>query len=162
RELDRFEEGLFYCLFDTPDRVQHMFWRFLEPEHPANRGRPPAPERARVIEDQYRKGDEIVGKALQYADGETLVIVLSDHGFGSFGRGVNVNTILHDRGLLTLRDGIQPGAEAGDLLRHVDWSRTRAYALGLSGIYLNLEGREGQGTVRPDEAESLKAAIARD
>lgn len=162
RELDRFDEGMFYCLFDTPDRVQHLFWRFLEPDHPANRGKTLAPPMARVIEDQYRRGDEIVGKALQYADDETLVIVLSDHGFGSFRRGVNVNTILHDRGLLTLRDGVRPGAEAGDLLRHVDWSRTRAYALGLSGIYLNIEGREGQGTVQPDEVEALKATIARD
>ncbi len=162
RELDRFEEGLFYCLFDTPDRVQHLFWRFLEPDHPANRGRSTNADMARVIEDQYRRGDEVVGKALEHADSETLVIVLSDHGFGSFRRGVNVNTILHDRGLLTLRDGIHPGEEAGDLLRHVDWSRTKAYALGLSGIYLNLEGREGQGTVAADEADALKRSIAED
>ena len=42
----------------------------------------------------------------------------------------------------------------------MDWSRTSAYALGLGGIYLNLEGREAQGTVKPEAAEELKAAIA--
>src|SRR5208282_4204471 len=91
-ELEQFANGLFYCLFDTPDRVQHLFWRYREPDHPANRGRMPTRGLAGVIEDQYRRGDEVVGKALQFADDQTLVIVLSDHGFGSFRRGVNLNT----------------------------------------------------------------------
>ncbi|SIO64907.1 Type I phosphodiesterase / nucleotide pyrophosphatase [Singulisphaera sp. GP187] len=160
RELDRFDEGLLYCLFDTPDRVQHLFWRYLEPDHPANQGRAPSPAYAGVIEDQYRRGDEIVGKALQHADDDTFVIVLSDHGFGSFQRGVNLNTLLHDQGLLTLRDGLKPGEEAGDFLKSVDWSKTKAYALGLSGIYLNLEGRESQGIVKPNDVASLKTSIA--
>jgi predicted AlkP superfamily phosphohydrolase/phosphomutase len=159
-ELQFFNEGLLYCLFDTPDRVQHMFWRFREPEHPANRGEAPDPALAGVIEDQYRRGDAIVGKALEYADHETLVIALSDHGFNSFQRGVHLNTWLYDQGLLALRDGARPGKETSDLLLGVDWSRTKAYALGLGGIYLNLKGREGQGIVAPDEAEGLKAAIA--
>ncbi len=159
-ELQRFDEGLFYCLFDTPDRVQHLFWRYREPDHPANRGATAPAEMTRVIEDHYRKGDKVVGKALEFADDETLVIVLSDHGFGSFQRGVNVNTLLFDLGLLALRDGARPGPECRDLLRDVDWSKTKAYALGLGGIYLNLEGREREGTVKPDEAEPLKATIA--
>ncbi len=161
-ELGRFDEGLFYCLFDTPDRVQHLFWRFREPGHPANRGEPPRPEMARVVENQYRRGDDVVGKALEFADDETLVVVLSDHGFNSFRRGFHINTWLHDRGLLALRGGAGPGEHAGDLLRGVDWSRTRAYALGLGGIYLNLEGREGQGIVKAGEADALKADIARE
>jgi len=160
RELDRFDEGLLYCLFDTPDRVQHLFWRYLEPQHPANHGRPPSPQYAKVIEDHYRRGDEVVGQVLQAADDETLVIVLSDHGFGSFQRGVNLNTLLHDHGLLALRDGLVPGEDAGDFLKNVDWSRTKAYALGLSGIYLNLEGREGQGIVKPGDVPALKESLA--
>jgi hypothetical protein len=159
-ELERFDQGLFYCLFDTPDRVQHLFWRFREPDHPANRGKPQRPELARAIEDQYRRGDAVVGAALEFADDETLVIVLSDHGFGSFQRGIHLNSWLRDQGLLTLRGDADHSG--GELLRGVDWSRTRAYALGLGGIYLNLEGREGQGIVKADEAESLTAAIARE
>ena len=59
-----------------------------------------------------------------------------------------------------MKAGLRPGEGAGDLLSGVDWGRTRAYALGLGGIYLNLEGREGQGTVKAGEADALKAAIA--
>ncbi len=156
-ELARFDSGLFYCLFDTPDRVQHLFWRYREPDHPANRGRPTTPEGARAIEDQYRRADAAVGLALEHADDRTLVIALSDHGFGSFRRGVHLNDWLRDRGLLAVR----PGHESSTFPANVDWDRTRAYALGLGGIYLNLAGREGRGIVRPDEAEGLKAAIAR-
>jgi predicted AlkP superfamily phosphohydrolase/phosphomutase len=157
-ELERLEEGFFFCLFDTPDRVQHMFWRFGEAGHPANHGQV-MPEMTHVVEEHYRVCDAVIGKALQYADDQTLFIALSDHGMNSFQRGVHLNTWLHDNGLLTLKEGNKPGAGAGDFLRTVDWDRTRAYALGLSGIYLNLKGREEKGIVEPSEAEGLKASI---
>jgi hypothetical protein len=140
-ELARHDEGFFFCLFDTPDRVQHMFW--------ASRSRD-------VIEEHYRTCDATVGRALECAGDDALVIVLSDHGFSSFRRGANLNTWLHEQGLLKLR----PGDSTGDFFKGVDWSGTRAYALGLSGIYLNLQGREAQGIVAPVEAEALKSAIA--
>jgi predicted AlkP superfamily phosphohydrolase/phosphomutase len=143
-ELERFDRGFFFCLFDTPDRVQHMFRRGGE----------------RVVEEHYRKCDAIVGSAMEYVDDSTLLVILSDHGMNSFERGFNLNTWLYDRELLTLKRGFAPGEEAGDLLRAVDWERTRAYALGLSGIYLNLKGREERGVVEAGEAEKLKAAIA--
>jgi predicted AlkP superfamily phosphohydrolase/phosphomutase len=160
-ELEAFKQGFFYCLFDTPDRIQHMFWRCTEPDHPANRGVPPSAEFARVIDDCYRRCDLVVGKALEFSDDETLFIAMSDHGFNSFRRGVHLNTWLYDNGLLALRDGVQPGEAAGDLLRQVDWTRTKAYALGLGGIYLNLKGREEQGIVPDGDAELLKAELAR-
>ena len=161
-ELGRFDEGLLYCLFDTPDRVQHMFWRYREPNHPAHKGKPPTGEFAHVIDDQYRRGDAIVGKALEFVDDKTLLIVLSDHGFGSFQRGVHLNTWLYEQNLLAFREGIDPlgDAEATLFPKDVDWSRTKAFALGLGGIYLNLEGREGQGIVKEVEAEELKRSIA--
>jgi len=158
--LKSFERGLFYCLFDTPDRIQHLFWRFGEPDHPANLGAAPDPAFAQVIDDCYRRCDAVVGEALRFSDDETLFIALSDHGFTSFRRGVNLNTWLYDNGFLTLKEGIKPGEAAGDLLRQVDWGQTRAFALGLSGIYLNMKGREEQGIVSPDEAEGVKAALA--
>jgi predicted AlkP superfamily phosphohydrolase/phosphomutase len=158
-ELDRLEEGFFFCLFDTPDRLQHMFWRFREPEHPANDG-DVCPEFTRVIEEHYRACDAIVGKALAHADDRTLVIVLSDHGFNSFQRGVHLNTWLHDNGFLALKPGATPGEEAGDFFRSVDWGRTRAYALGLGSIYLNVRGREGQGIVAEAEAGTVARDIA--
>src|SRR4029077_4126755 len=130
-------------------------------DHPANRGRAPDPAFAGVVDDVYRRCDAVVGKALEFADDRTLFIALSDHGFNSFQRGVHLNTWLFDNGFLALRDGVRPGDEAGDLLRQVDWGRTRAYALGLGGIYLNLKGREEQGIVLADEAEAVKADLVR-
>lgn len=150
-ELGYLHDGLLFCLFDTPDRVQHMFWRFRDAGPDGLR---------RVIEDHYRKCDAIVGRVLDAADDRTLVIVLSDHGFGGFRRGVHLNTWLYDNGLLALKAGVTPGEDAGEFLRHVDWSRTQAYALGLGSIYLNVAGREAHGTVPADEAPALRAAIA--
>jgi predicted AlkP superfamily phosphohydrolase/phosphomutase len=159
-ELQRLRAGFLFCLFDTPDRLQHMFWRFREESHPANRGKASGGEYRRVIEDHYRACDAVVGEALRYADDQTLVMVLSDHGFNSFQRGINLNTWLHENGFLVLRKGVSPGEEAGEMLRQVDWGQTKAYALGLGSIYLNLAGREEQGIVSADEAERLKASLA--
>ncbi len=159
-ELSRFEEGLFYCLFATPDRVQHMFWRFREPDHPANDGVPPDRDMARVIEEYYRRCDEVVGEALSYGGDDTLFLVLSDHGFTSFQRQVHLNGWLHKEGYLALKPGVEAGDGAGDLLRNVDWGRTRAYALGMAGLYLNMRGREAEGIVSPDDAPSLQRELA--
>ena len=158
-ELERHREGLLFCLFDTPDRIQHMFWRFREPEHPANRVAP-SNGFERVIEDHYRECDAIVGRAMQAMDDDTLFIVLSDHGFGSFQRGLNLNTWLHQNGFLSLKEGIEPGDDTGELLKHVDWSRTKAYALGLGSLYVNVKGREQEGMVGESEVDGVKAAIA--
>jgi predicted AlkP superfamily phosphohydrolase/phosphomutase len=137
-----------------------MFWRFSEPGHPANRDAPWDPEWEHVIEDHYRRCDEIVGDALAASDPETLFLVLSDHGFTSFQRKFHLNYWLHEAGYLTLKNGTEPGPEAGDLLESVDWGRTRAYAVGLTGLYLNLQGREAEGIVPPSEAQGLRKEIA--
>jgi hypothetical protein len=75
-ELDRFGEGFFFCLFDTPDRLQHMFWRFGEQEHPANRAKENK-DLGYVIRQHYRDCDKVVGKAMEYADDQTLFLTLS-------------------------------------------------------------------------------------
>jgi len=156
--LDTFESGLLYCLFDTPDRVQHMFWRYRDPLHPLHEN---DPDMVRMIEDQYRRSDTMVGHALEAADDETLIVALSDHGFGPYRRAVHLNTWLLEKGLLNLKPGFEPGDASGDMLRGVDWSRTRAYSVGLGGLYLNLRGRESEGIVDEGEADRLKAQIAR-
>lgn len=165
-ELNRFDAGLFFCLFDTPDRVQHMFWRFREADHPANGANGSSAtaaefaEYAHIIADEYRRCDAVLGRVFEAAGDDALLIALSDHGFGSFRRGVNLNTWLHRQGLLALKDGVQPGEETGEFFAGVDWERTRAYAVGLGGIYINRKGRESQGVVSDDEAAGLQRRIA--
>jgi predicted AlkP superfamily phosphohydrolase/phosphomutase len=159
-ELARFDRGFFFCLFDTPDRIQHMFWRFRDPRHPANADAPTPAAYEHTIEEHYRECDALVGEALEYADDDTVVLVASDHGFADFRREVHINTWLQQHGFLTLKHGAEPGDASGDLLREVDWGQTQAYALGLAGIYFNHRGREAEGIVRHEETPGIAQAIA--
>lgn len=154
--LDKTRQGLCACVFDTTDRVQHMFWRYLDDDHPAAR-EVPKDQRPRVIEDLYRRMDSLIGRVMDRVDEHTLLLVVSDHGFKSFARCVNLNAWLHQNGYLALKNG---KAESGDWFEDVDWSRTRAYTMGLNGLYLNLKGREREGIVSAgEEAEQLKAEL---
>jgi predicted AlkP superfamily phosphohydrolase/phosphomutase len=84
-------------------------------------------------------------------------MVISDHGFNTFRYGVDLNRWLEENGYLKVRSEKRDQKN----LVAVDWSQTRAYALGLAGIYLNLKGREAQGIVDPgDEATRLRREIA--
>lgn len=157
-ELDRLDEGFLFCLFDTPDRLQHMFWRFREPGHPANHDTYD-PHFRTAIEDHYQACDQIVGRVLDSVDDKTLLIVLSDHGMNSFQRGLHLNAWLLENGFLALCHGVKPG-DITEGFKGVDWTRTQAYALGLSGIFLNLKGREALGIVQEEEADRVKAQIA--
>ncbi len=154
--LDHQRQGVVAVVFDATDRIQHMFWRYLEPDHPAARGADPGPHRD-AIADLYRHNDAVVGRVLGRLRPDDVLLVMSDHGFNAFRRGVNLNAWLRAEGYLTLVDGAE-GRE--EWLREVDWSRTRAYALGLTGMYLNIRGREAQGAVAPgEEARALKAEL---
>lgn len=94
------------------------------------------------------------------ADAETLVMVVSDHGFGTFRRAVEVNRWLLDNGWLALRPGVDPSDPAADLLGAVDWDATRAYAIGFGSIYLNVAGREANGIVQESERAKLGARLS--
>ena len=154
--LDRLRKGTLTCVFDGVDRIQHMFWRYFEKGHPAARGAG-GNGHADAIEKIYRHSDELVGKVMARLGKGDLMMVVSDHGFASFRRGVNLNAWLLSKGWLALKEG---GDGTAEWLRDVDWSRTRAYALGLTGMFLNIEGREAKGIVKPgDEAARVKAEI---
>ena len=152
--LDRLRNGLAVCVFDVSDRLQHMFYRYLDADHPANHGRDTT-RHAGALHDMYRRMDVLVGETMRYVDAKTAVFVISDHGFSNFRRGVNLNAWLVREGLLALKEGAAPG----EYLSAVDWSRTRAYALGLGGIYLNRAGRERHGIVADGEAPAIKRRI---
>jgi predicted AlkP superfamily phosphohydrolase/phosphomutase len=153
--LDKTKQGLCTCVFDTTDRVQHMFWRYLEEDHPAARDTPHS-EHPQVIQDLYERMDRLIGRVMEKIEDDTLLMVISDHGFKSFARCLNLNAWLHQNGYLTLKDG---KTESGDWFEDVDWSRTRAYTMGLNGLYLNIKGREKQGIVDPSESETLKKEL---
>lgn len=145
--LDRLKRGTIACVFDTTDRVQHMFYRQHEAE--------PAES---VIVRLYEDMDRIVARTMSYVDRETALFVLSDHGFCSFRRAVNLNSWLRREGYLTLENGAK---ESGEYFGGIDWSRTRAYTFGLGGVYINQQGREAVGIVAPEDANSLIEELRR-
>ena len=154
--LEKTPQGLCACVFDTTDRVQHMFWRYLDKDHPAVRD-VPQDQKPRVIEDLYDRMDTLIGRVMQQIDDQALLLVISDHGFKPFNRCMNLNAWLHQNGYLVLKDG---KSESGDWFEDVDWSRTRAYTMGLNGLYLNMKGREREGIVEAGaKAEALKEEL---
>jgi len=117
----------------------------------------PQDQKPRVIQDLYDRMDTLIGRVMQQIDDQTLLLVISDHGFKSFARCMNLNAWLHQNGYLVLKDG---KSESGDWFEDVDWSRTRAYTMGLNGLYLNVKGREREGIVEAGaEAEALKEEL---
>ena len=158
--LDGFEDGLLFNYFGFLDQVSHIMWRATDPEHPAYDEARDGPY-ADVIEDLYIEADDIVGRTLarleEIGGGGTL-IVMSDHGFTSWRRAFSLNSWLEQNGYLTVRDRNRRDL---DFLQNVDWSGTQAYALGLSGLYVNLEGREANGIVPPAERGILLREITR-
>lgn len=141
--LSRFREGVLACVFDTLDRMQHMFLA----------------QRQDLIEAWYVKMDEMVGRLvtgmLRKGEEPFNLLIVSDHGFAPFEYKVHLNRWLQEQGLLSTRDRIESGS-----LNEVDWSRTQAYALGLNSLYLNLAGREGRGIVSTEEKGPLLMRIA--
>ena len=155
--LDRFDDGLLFYYFGNVDQVSHMMWRARDPLHPAYNAVTDAPNAA-VVDELYRGLDAIVTDTLATLGPDDLLVVMSDHGFTSWRRAFHLNSWLRDNGYLTLVDPNRrddPG-----FFGNVDWARTRAYAVGLNGLYVNLKGRERDGIVEPGARESLAKEIA--
>ena len=154
--MDRFDDGVLFFYFSSTDLQAHMFWWASDAKHPVRE-----PEQARkfngVIEDLYRQIDGVVGR-VQSRYPDTTVMVMSDHGFANFRRQFNLNTWLRDNGYIWPPDC--DSLLASPTGRNVDWSQTRAYGLGLNGLYLNLAGRERDGIVSPQERDALLAEIS--
>ncbi|HXV77892.1 MAG TPA: alkaline phosphatase family protein [Candidatus Polarisedimenticolaceae bacterium] len=151
--LSEFDEGFMFFYFSSVDQGSHMLWRYADPDHPAYEEHTTLLDGIRTT---YRQLDDALGRVLRVIDDETTLIVMSDHGFCPFYRGVNLNSWLVENGYVTLRDPAAQGRSSGIPFANVDWSRTRAYALGLNGLYVNLAGREERGIVQPgDEYERL-------
>jgi predicted AlkP superfamily phosphohydrolase/phosphomutase len=155
--LDKTRRGLCVCVVDGPDRVHHMFWRYIDPAHPARQGQG-GREQRNAIEEMYLRMDELVGDTLAACDDKgTLLLVISDHGCASFRRGVDLNCWLEQNGYLKLK----PDARGRKYLQGVDWTQTQAYCVGLTGLWLNIAGREAQGVVNPADAPALRTEIAK-
>jgi predicted AlkP superfamily phosphohydrolase/phosphomutase len=143
--LQGFKEGILACVFDSLDRIQHMFWR----------------DQQDIVEDWYAKLDALVGEVQKrlYTLGlsQTRLVVVSDHGFTEFDYKIHLNRWLLEHGYLV------PKGDAGSgSLKDVSWSQSKAYAVGLNSIYFNLVCREGQGSVPANQREEQTEELCRE
>lgn len=148
-ELPNFRSGVLFAYFEASDIVQHMFWRGIDDKHPLHNDRE-TQQHAAAIPQMYERCDEILGRAQAAMGTRGAVVVLSDHGFAPFRTAVHLNSVLRQLGWLALKD---KETASGEFFKQVDWSRTKAYALGFNAVYLNVKGREGQGIVAPEKAD---------
>jgi predicted AlkP superfamily phosphohydrolase/phosphomutase len=156
-EFVRSSAGFLFYYFSNSDLVSHVMWASMDPGHPAydeeTYGR-----HADVIPALYEELDAVVSRTLDAIDDSTLLVVMSDHGFASWRRSFNLNSWLVDNGYLVL---IDPTLEEDPgFFRNVDWSRSRAYGMGINGLYVNLRGREKNGIVEPRDRRALMDEIA--
>ncbi|MGZ8711489.1 MAG: alkaline phosphatase family protein [Thermoanaerobaculia bacterium] len=161
------DDDLIVQQFEFPDRVAHVFWRIVDPTHPAYDAKLAA-EWGDALLKSYQLMDEIVGDGMAAAEKKNaLFLVVSDHGFASYRRNVHYNTWLVLNRYMTLKTGVEAKErdlemlfDQGQFWENVDWSKTRAYAMGLGEVYVNLKGREAQGIVEPGaEYDALKAEL---
>jgi len=153
--LEKDDWDLFVAAIETTDRVQHMMWRLIDPRHPMY-DEALAAKYGDAIEKVYRRADDFVGRLRARLPKDVVFMVMSDHGFHSFRREVNLNTWLVQNGYMVVQGQgrektLQDLFGRGRFFEGVDWSKTRAYAVGLGQIYFNLRGREAQGIVSAGE-----------
>jgi hypothetical protein len=143
--LQGFKEGILACVFDSLDRVQHMFWR----------------DRPDIVEDWYVKLDALVGDVQKRLDtsglGGSRMVIVSDHGFSEFNYKVHLNRWLLEHDYIVTKGDAGSGS-----LKDASWSQSKSYAVGLNSIYLNLAGREGQGCVPAIQREELTEQLRRE
>ncbi|MFQ6082154.1 MAG: alkaline phosphatase family protein [Candidatus Aminicenantia bacterium] len=157
-ELSRFDSGLLFYYVSSTDQRQHMFWRLIDKNHPSYDPKLAA-EFGDTIEKIYIEMDRVLAKTFKKIDKNTILIVMSDHGFTPYYRSFHLNAWLKENGYLALINEWRQGES--EFHMNTDWSRTRAYALGLNGLYINQIGRESEGIVQPGtEKQSLVDEIA--
>jgi predicted AlkP superfamily phosphohydrolase/phosphomutase len=151
-EFPKFRRGVFFFYFSSLDLNSHMFWRLIDAKHPGYDAALAA-QNASAIAAFYQQIDQVLGEVLPKLDDHTTLLVLSDHGFAPYYRSFNLNTWLLNNGYIKLKN--DASADSAEPWANVDWSQTRAYGLGLNGLYVNLRGRERNGIVEPAAAAAL-------
>jgi hypothetical protein len=160
-ELNRFNEtaspALLFFYFSSVDQRNHMLARQMDHDHPFHEADTPE-SLEHAMRDTYVEIDEILGWVMQDLDDDTTLMVMSDHGFAPFRRQAHLNSWLEQHGYLVLKDPSK--RDSYKWLQGIDWSKTRAFGIGLNSLYLNVRGRERHGIVTPSERAALAREIA--
>ena len=150
--LQNYDDGLLFFYFSSTDMQAHMLWWDTDEKHPY-RSAAEAKKYFEHLQGLYSRMDAVAGDCIQRYGNDAHIIIMSDHGFANFKRQFNLNTWLRDNGYLG-------PADCTSLLEDVDWSKTRAFGLGVNSLYVNLKGRERFGIVEQGmEQEKLLAEL---
>lgn len=155
--LEKFDKGLLFFYFGSVDQGCHMLWRYVDKNHP---GYIETPGMEDSIKRLYIEMDEVIERTMKEVGEDTTLIVMSDHGFSPFYWGVNLNTWLQQKDYIAFKSTYKP--ESFRYFENVDWSGTKAYAVGLNGLYVNLEGRESGGIVPQADYEKVLDELEKD
>lgn len=161
RELERFRNidgsALLFFYFSSVDQRNHMLARQMDPDHPFHEKDTPE-DLAMAMKNTYLEMDSILGSVMDEIGPNESLVVMSDHGFAPFRRQANLNTWLEQHGYLVLKDPAK--RDQYEWLMGIDWKKTKAFAIGLNSLYLNVKGREKFGVVPPSERAALAREIA--
>ena len=158
--LDNWDGGFLFSYFGSVDQTSHVMWGLTrDPEHPAYVADTHDPYHD-VIPALYEEFDALIGYTLDRIPDNTLLVIMSDHGFGSWRRTFHLNTWLHENGYMALQRRTR--LPIREFFSGVDWGKTQAYSVGISALYLNLRGRESQGMVAPGDREELLLQLEHD
>ena len=135
------------------DRIHHGFWKDMDPAH---RKHVPGGAYEQAILDYHVHVDGLVANLLRHADDETAVLIVSDHGAKRMDGGIRINEWLRQEGLLGLER--EPQGRSSTRECGIDWSRTKVWAEGgyYSRVFLNVEGREPEGTIPAADYERFR------
>ena len=180
--MDNYPTDFLMIVWMSLDKIQHVFWKYLDPGSDLYHT-PEGARRRELVLPCYEQIDDAIGRLLARADDRTTLLLMSDHGFGTLEKQVDLNRWLAARGLFRLRKGqvllrevrrrlgiqnqaLPPlhGGVAADVSKMacIDWDHTHAYCGEISGqgIFVNLRGREPYGIVEPGQHyESVRDRI---
>ena len=148
------EWDLFFGVITGSDRMNHSFWKYCDQSH---RKYNPHSEFKDTLKEYYKFLDKELGEIIKMLDEDTLIIILSDHGFTKMHTRVNLSDWLIKEGYLVLRKDVKVETPCKLENSMIDWGETKVFAIGAydGQIFINLEGRDPGGIVKPKEYDTL-------
>ncbi|MGE5226462.1 MAG: alkaline phosphatase family protein [Planctomycetaceae bacterium] len=180
--MDNTEWDLMASVWVSIDRTQHALSNYVAPDHP-DYVKNKDTRIGKKVADIFRQTDEAIGSFVSRAREDDIILFISDHGFQSCTRTINMDRMLKEFGYLefTASNAVLGPMQWGpmrkiarkvydtlglhgkvSLPQPVNWAKTRAYTTIRStgeGVSVNLAGREIDGVVDPGDFEKVREAL---
>ncbi|RJS84440.1 hypothetical protein CW702_02465 [Candidatus Bathyarchaeota archaeon] len=147
--MRNYDWSFFAMHVHCPDWAYHAFSNKIDPSTAENAET--AELYGRVELEFYKSIDRMIGRICKAAGEDALIVITSDHGAKPTGRRFDPRIVLENAGLLVYKEA------NGE--RVVDWKRTKAIPQRSCYIYVNLRGRDPEGSVPPEEYNKVQDEI---